>query len=41
MVPCHDGENIPMNVYFKKGMPLNRKNKTLIEAYGAYGLNIS
>jgi protease II len=30
-----------MNVYFKKGMKLDRKNKTLIEAYGAYGIAIS
>jgi protease II len=27
-----------MNVYFKKGIKLDRKNRTLIEGYGAYGL---
>jgi protease II len=29
-----------MNVYYKKGLPLDRKNKTLIEAYGSYGINV-
>ncbi len=41
LVPSHDGEEVPMNVYFKKGITLNRRNKTFIEAYGAYGLNLS
>ena len=40
LVPSHDGEEIPMNVYYKKGMTLNRKNRVLMEAYGAYGLNL-
>jgi protease II len=40
MVPSFDGEEVPMNVYFKKGVPLNRKNRTLIEAYGSYGISI-
>jgi prolyl oligopeptidase len=37
-VPSYDGEEVPMNVYFKKGIKLDRRNKTLIEGYGAYGL---
>ena len=41
MVPGYDGEEIPMNVYYKKGMPLNRKNRVLLEGYGAYGININ
>lgn len=42
LVPSHDGEEIPLNIYFKKGqLELNRKNKTLIEAYGAYGINMN
>lgn len=39
MVPSHDGQEIPMNVYYKKGVILNRQNKTLIESYGAYGIS--
>ena len=40
-VPGHDGEQIPLNVYFKKGaMKLNRRNRVLMEGYGAYGLNM-
>ena len=32
-----------MNIYYKKGMnfSLNRRNRVLLEAYGAYGLNLS
>jgi len=32
-----------MNIYYKKGMnfKLNRRNRVLLEAYGAYGLNLS
>lgn len=41
LVPSHDGETVPLNVYFKKGLTLNRKNKTLLEGYGAYGINLN
>lgn len=42
MVPGHDGVEIPMNIYFKKGsVDLNRRNRVLLESYGAYGLNMS
>lgn len=41
LVPAHDGEAIPMNVYFKKGVKLDRKNRTLLEGYGAYGLSMN
>ena len=41
LVPSHDGEEVPMNVYFKKGITLNRRNKTFIDAYGAYGINLN
>jgi protease II len=30
-----------MNVYFKKGLKLDRKNRTLLEGYGAYGLSLN
>lgn len=30
-----------MNVYFKKGLQLDRKNKTVLEGYGAYGINLN
>jgi len=41
LVPSHDGETIPLNVYFKKGMKLDRKNRVLLEGYGAYGLSLN
>ena len=43
MVPSHDGVEVPMNIYYKKGMKfdLDRKNRVLLEGYGAYGLNLS
>ena len=41
-MPSHDGEMIPMNVYYKKGcVDLNRRNRVLLEGYGAYGVNLS
>ena len=42
-MPSHDGTEVPMNVFYKKGMgiDLNRKNRVLLEGYGAYGLNLS
>mmetsp|Transcript_1012 Transcript_1012/g.1826 ORF Transcript_1012/g.1826 Transcript_1012/m.1826 type:complete len:256 (+) Transcript_1012:1579-2346(+) len=41
-VPGHDGAEIPLNLYYKKnnGFNLNRKNRVLLEAYGAYGINM-
>lgn len=42
MVPSHDGVEVPMNIYYKKGdVLLNRRNRVLMEGYGAYGLNLS
>lgn len=39
MVPGHDGIEVPMNIYFKKGnVKLNRRNRVIMEGYGAYGL---
>lgn len=41
-MPSHDGEEVPLNIYFKKGsVDLNRKNRVLLEGYGAYGLNMN
>lgn len=38
MVPGHDGVEVPMNIYYKKGCAdLNHRNRVLLEAYGAYG----
>ena len=40
-MPSHDGEDIPLNIYFKKGfMKLNRQNRVLMHGYGAYGLTM-
>lgn len=42
MVPGHDGEQIPMNLYFKNGtVKMNRRNRVLIEGYGAYGIPLN
>jgi prolyl oligopeptidase len=41
MVPSHDGEEVPMNLYYKGTLTKDRRNKVLLEAYGAYGLNMS
>ena len=43
LVPSFDGTEIPMNIYYKKdaNFKLNRRNRVLLEAYGAYGLNLS
>lgn len=41
MVPGHDGVEIPLNIYYKKGAELNRRNRVLMEGYGAYGINMN
>ena len=42
MVPSFDGEEVPLNIYYKKGtIKLDRRNRTLLEAYGAYGISIN
>ena len=41
MVPSHDGEEVPMHIYYKKGLVLNRKNRVILEGYGAYGINLN
>jgi oligopeptidase B len=39
MVPGHDGTDVPLNLYFKKGnVKMNRRNRVLLEGYGAYGI---
>jgi len=39
MVPAHDGEQIPMNLFYKKGIvKMNRRNRVIMEGYGSYGI---
>lgn len=39
MVPANDGTEIPLNIYFKKDLfKLNRRNRVVLEGYGAYGI---
>lgn len=40
-VPGHDGVEIPMLLMHKKGLQQKRRNKTLMEVYGCYGLKMS
>ena len=40
-MPGHDGIEVPLNLYYKKGgVKMNRMNRVLIEAYGAYGISM-
>lgn len=42
LVPSEDGVEVPLHLYYKKGsVDLNRRNRVVLEAYGAYGLNLS
>ena len=42
MVPAHDGTEIPLTIYFKKDwFKLNRRNRVVLEGYGAYGISMS
>jgi protease II len=42
MVPGHDGTEIPLNLYFKKDLlKMNRRNRVVMEGYGAYGISIN
>lgn len=36
MVPSHDGKEVPMDIYYKKGIniDLNRRNRVMLSAYG-------
>ena len=40
-VPSHDGEEIPLNIFYKKGIKFDRCNRVLMEGYSAYGLSLS
>jgi prolyl oligopeptidase len=42
LVPGHDGTQIPMNLFYKKSaVKMNRRNRVLLDAYGAYGISLS
>jgi prolyl oligopeptidase len=38
--PSYDGTLVPLSVVYKKGLPRDGSNPTIIEAYGAYGITI-
>lgn len=41
-VAAHDGEQIPLNIMYKKGtIKMNRRNRVLIEGYGSYGISLN
>jgi prolyl oligopeptidase len=39
-VPSYDGVKVPLSIIYKKGIKLDGKNPTLIDAYGAYGISM-
>jgi prolyl oligopeptidase len=39
-VPSHDGTMIPLSIIYNKGIKLDGKNPTIINAYGAYGISL-
>jgi len=38
-VASYDGVEVPLNIFYKEGVNLNRKNRLLIDVYGAYGIS--
>jgi prolyl oligopeptidase len=38
-IKSHDSALVPMSIIYKKGIILDGKNPTIIEAYGAYGIS--
>ncbi len=40
MVTSYDGTQVPLSIYYKKGLVLDASHPTIIEGYGSYGLTI-
>ena len=38
-VASYDGVEVPLNIFYKEGVKLNRQNRVLIDVYGAYGIS--
>jgi oligopeptidase B len=40
MAPAHDGEQVPVSLLYKKGIPLDGSAPLLLYGYGAYGMSM-
>lgn len=41
LVTARDGTKVPLSVVSRKGLPHNRRNPTLVQAYGSYQISIN
>lgn len=40
MAPAHDGETVPISLFYRKGTPLDGSAPLLLYGYGAYGISM-
>jgi prolyl oligopeptidase len=38
-VPGHDGEKVPLSIFYRKGTPMDGSSCCILEGYGAYGIS--